>query len=210
MIDAYLAELERCLVGQVDTQIHIPDVMAMMRTAFNDAETSGTLDATFTHVGTAPEFAAKLISSGAGHRHCDPVVLPSGATVWAASFPVEGYARAGYARAQPPTFGLYLDTRWQPPWPHAHIDWPDFGLPANRDDMLAAFQDLLTRSQRGEVVEIGCIGGHGRTGTALGVLATLAGTRDDPVDWVRDTYCRHAIETDEQAAFVRQLRQATP
>jgi len=51
--------------------------------------------------------------------------------------------------------------------------------------------------------EIGCLGGHGRTGTALACLAVLAGhSPADAVAWVRTHYCDHAVETDDQAAFV--------
>lgn len=54
---------------------------------------------------------------------------------------------------------------------------------------------------RGQSVEVGCLGGHGRTGTALACLAVLAGLGEDPVRWIRARYCQHAVETDEQANF---------
>ena len=64
----------------------------------------------------------------------------------------------------------------------------------------------LDRARAGEVVEVGCLGGHGRTGTALACLAVLAGhPADDAVAWVRRTYCDRAVETDEQADYVRAL-----
>ena len=65
------------------------------------------------------------------HHHRDAVVLPDGSTVLAASLigpdPDE--------RVDPPDFGLYLDDRWDPPWPHTHARWPDFGLPADVDGL---------------------------------------------------------------------------
>jgi hypothetical protein len=134
------------------------------------------------------------------HRHRTPVVLPDGVAVTAVSFD----ARDPYGRDDPPDFGLYLDQRWQqPPWPHAHVDWPDFGVPGDPDALLAALRDVHARAQAGERVEIGCLGAHGRTGTALATLAILAGyPADDAVAWVRTTYCAKAVETPEQAAFV--------
>ena len=136
------------------------------------------------------------------HRHRDPVSLPDGAVIWAVSFDAED----PYERDEVPEFGLYLDTRWAPPWPHEHLDWPDFSIPANRADALTALAGLRERARRGERVEIGCLGAHGRTGTALAVLAVLAGCpASDAVAWVRTNYCSHAVETDEQAAFVAQL-----
>jgi len=133
----------------------------------------------------------------AGHR--DPVTLADGSVVWAVSF-------AGadpYARDERPDYGLYLDERWSPPWPHDHVHWPDFDVPADRAAAEAALAGLLARARAGERVEIGCLGGHGRTGTALALLAVLAGTpAPEAVAWVRSAYCPRAVETAEQEAFV--------
>ena len=110
---------------------------------------------------------------------------------------------APYARDDAPDFGLYLDGRWSPPWPHAHVDWPDFGVPADREAATAALADLLARARAGQRVEVGCLGGHGRTGTALALLAVLAGAPPaEAVAWVRAAYCAKAVETAEQAAYV--------
>ena len=136
------------------------------------------------------------------HVHRDAVTLPDGTTVVAVTF------TPAYERDAAPDFGLYLDERWSPPWPHAHVDWPDFGLPADPAGFSAALEDVLARARAGDVVELGCLGGHGRTGTALGCLAALVGVDGDPVDWVRATYCEKAIETAAQEAFVRQTRRS--
>lgn len=104
-------------------------------------------------------------------------------------------------------FGLYLDERWQPPWPHEFRDWPDLSVPGDPTAVVAALGSLLGRARSGERVEIGCYGGHGRTGTALAVLAVLCGHQpDQAVGWVRATYCERAVENQEQEAFVRDLR----
>lgn len=109
-----------------------------------------------------------------------------------------------YARDVAPAFGLYLDGRWNPPWPHDKVDWPDFDVPMDREALRNALLNLLERSKRGATVELGCLGGHGRTGTALACLAVLAGTpAEDAVAWVRANYCPRAVETDEQEEFVR-------
>jgi hypothetical protein len=136
------------------------------------------------------------------HVHRTPVLLPDGSSVVAVSFdPV-----TPYERDDPPDFGVYLDPRWDPPWPHEHVDWPDFGVPADVDALLEALRRAAGRAQRGERVEIGCLGGHGRTGTALACLAILAGVPPaGAVAWVRTTYCVQAVETDEQRALVAGL-----
>lgn len=136
------------------------------------------------------------------HLHRTPVVFADGTEVLAVSFGGDD----PYARDATPDFGLYLDERWDPPWPHAHLDWPDFGVPDDPAPVLAALRDLLDRARTGERVEVGCYGAHGRTGTALAVAAVLTGTApDDAVGWVRTTYCERAVETDEQEAFVLDL-----
>lgn len=54
------------------------------------------------------------------------------------------------------------------------------------------------------IVEIGCLGGHGRTGTGLACLAVLVGAPRDPaVSWVRENYCSLAVETSVQEDLVR-------
>jgi Protein-tyrosine phosphatase len=136
------------------------------------------------------------------HRHLGPVVLPDGTRVTAASFD----PAAPYSRARDPDYGLYLDPRWQPPWDHGYVDWPDFGVPADAEAVAGALKTVLERARSGQDVEVGCLGGHGRTGTALACLAVLAGyPASDAVAWVRSSYCAKAVETPEQEAFVAAL-----
>lgn len=136
---------------------------------------------------------------GERHVHRSAVELGDGTPVTAVSY----LGADPYDRDAVPAYGLYLDDRWDPPWPHDHLDWPDFGVPADADALRVSLEDLLARARRGDVVEIGCLGGHGRTGTALACLAVLTGTAPEAaVDWVRAHYCPAAVETDEQRAFV--------
>jgi hypothetical protein len=133
------------------------------------------------------------------HRHRTPVLLPDGSRIVAVSFD----SSDPYSREACPDFGLYLDPRWSPPWPHDHVEWPDFGVPADSADLRTKLVQLLERSQSGELVELGCLGAHGRTGTALACLAVLAGVpARDAVAWVRNSYCDKAVETPGQMSFV--------
>ncbi len=129
-------------------------------------------------------------------------MLPDGTQLTAASFdPVDPYSRA-----RDPDYGLYLDSRWQPPWDHGHIDWPDFGMPANTPTVIGALKTVLERARSGQDIEVGCLGGHGRTGTALACLAVLTGLPAlDAVAWVRSSYCAKAVETPGQEAFIAAL-----
>ena len=100
-------------------------------------------------------------------------------------------------------FGLYMDPAWAPTWDAELIDWPDFGLPADRK---AAANQIITafeRAKNGERLEIGCIGGLGRTGTVLACMAILSGVPAEfAVEWVRANYDSHAVETIEQEDWV--------
>jgi protein-tyrosine phosphatase len=103
-----------------------------------------------------------------------------------------------------PTYALYLLGR-EPdpqPWPSRWLRWPDFRLPADRDEAAAVFRDTLARLTE-DRVEVACGGGRGRTGTALACLVALdTGTTDGAVDWVRAHYDRHAVETPGQRRYV--------
>jgi hypothetical protein len=137
------------------------------------------------------------------HRHRTVVVLSDGTSVVAVSFDANDL----YTRDREPDYGLYLDPRWQPPWPHDHLDWPDFGVPDNTAPVAAGLQSLFERARAGQRAEVGCLGGHGRTGTALACLAILAGEpADNAVNWVRTAYCAKAVETAGQEAYVAQFR----
>lgn len=139
------------------------------------------------------------------HAHRDEVTFVDGTTVVGARFLVDDPYRPDPA----PAFGLYLDRRWAPPWDHTHLRWVDFGVP-DAAELRVALDGVLDRARRGERVEVGCLGGHGRTGTALACLAVLTGTPSaEAVAWVRAVYCEKAVETDEQREFVASFDQGS-
>ena len=76
-------------------------------------------------------------------------------------------------------------------------------MPDDLDGLRRVLTDLLDRARNGQRVEVGCLGGHSRTGTALACLAVLTGTpANDAVAWVRANYCYKAVETDAQEQLV--------
>lgn len=99
--------------------------------------------------------------------------------------------------------GLYLDRAWEPTWPAVLIDWPDYGVPADAEAAATEIVRAFDRARAGELVEVGCLGGRGRTGTVLACMAVLAGVPAvDAVEWVRETYVPEAVETAAQAQWV--------
>ena len=111
------------------------------------------------------------------------VVFPDGSRVRASSISdrrVDDPERA---------FGLYLDARWQPTWPADLIEWRDFGLPEDGESAAQKIEGAFRRARQGELVEVGCLGGSGRTGTVLACMAVLAGIPPEKaVAWVRHAY----------------------
>ena len=131
------------------------------------------------------------------------VTLPDGTTILAQG----RLGRIPSARPRCPDFALYLDRRWaddpEVTWPFQIVDWPDFGLPADEEAVFTAVGDLSRRAHAGELVEVGCYGGLGRTGTVLGWLAILAGVPPaSAVAWVRSHYHQGAIESAAQEQLI--------
>jgi hypothetical protein len=117
----------------------------------------------------------------------------------------------GLARPTPdgpdPVFGLYLLGEPPPPipWESRWIRWPDFRLPADQAAARVAFTEAWERSAT-ERVEVACIGGQGRTGTALACIAVLDGVPPgEAVAYVREHYLPKAVETPWQRKFVERF-----
>ena len=104
-------------------------------------------------------------------------------------------------------FTLVLAEGPVPPWPHRRIRWPDFWIPTDRTDALAALHEAYRRAQAGERVEVACRGGIGRTGTTLAALAVIDGLSPrEALAWVRAAYHPRAVETPWQRWWLRTVR----
>jgi len=85
-------------------------------------------------------------------------------------------------------YGLYFDSKWRPTWPADVVEWEDFGLPANSEVAAEQIRQAFLRAKRGERVGIGCIGGLGRTGTALAsAMSRLSQPVNSPEDETAET-----------------------
>ncbi len=86
----------------------------------------------------------------------------------------------------------------------AVIDWPDMGvvaLPCEFWKTLANY--LATHKTR---LLVFCVGGHGRTGTAIACLMVACGWKsDDAIRWIRKNYCSGAIESKVQEAYIWEI-----
>lgn len=89
--------------------------------------------------------------------------------------------------------------------------WRDWGTPERPRDFRQALKWILGELKTGAVVDIGCMGGHGRTGSALACLLILQGlTANDAAKWVRTRYCSEAIESQAQMRFLTTFSRRRP
>ena len=126
-----------------------------------------------------------------------------------------------------PTAGVYLDSGWirergptlltntsirddcrDDDMAVLYVPWQDMGVVPYRT-LSAAVVWSLTHIKSGGRLEIGCVGGHGRTGTMLGAILIYMGrTGKEAIDEVREGYCKKAIETKGQENLLHSLATA--
>jgi hypothetical protein len=85
------------------------------------------------------------------------------------------------------------------------VDIPteDFKTP-DRKVLTSGLDKALNLLLDGEPLYVGCMGGKGRTGLFMAVLAKAFGVKN-PVEYVRKHYYAHAVETKDQYAFVERF-----
>jgi protein-tyrosine phosphatase len=109
-----------------------------------------------------------------------------------------------------PDLGVYAYSGWNPDSAAIFIPWTDFGLPTIPFTSAARMlKQAFDAAKAGQVVEFGCMGGHGRTGTMLACMAILADptmTGPEAVKYVQKVHCAKAVETSSQEWFVRWFR----
>ena len=87
----------------------------------------------------------------------------------------------------------------------AHIVVPtrDFSVP-DIEAMTDGIDEAVSHILLGRQVYVGCMGGIGRTGLFLAVLAKAFDV-PDPVAYVRRHYLAHAVETQQQRQYVAEF-----
>ena len=89
-----------------------------------------------------------------------------------------------------------------------YFDWPDYGV-VDLERLIPALEWTIDAINTGHNVEIGCHGGHGRTGTFVGALFIMYGElAKDALARIRLEYCEKAIETKSQEELLQSLEDA--
>jgi hypothetical protein len=81
----------------------------------------------------------------------------------------------------------------------------DMQAPSDADSFKKLIDWLAVQLTAKKKVHVGCIGGHGRTGTVLAALAHVMTGRKDAIEWVREQYCQKAVESHSQVDFLVKL-----
>lgn len=77
----------------------------------------------------------------------------------------------------------------------------DMRVPTSVKDFRKLVEWAKEQIDAGKKVHAGCIGGHGRTGMFFAALVSLYGEKD-AITYVRENYCKKAVESKEQVDFL--------
>ena len=101
----------------------------------------------------------------------------------------------------PDAFGVCVRAEKVPASASVNLPIHDFDVPRDKALTEIVIKRALAAALDGKPVFVGCMGGWGRTGLFLALLAKVCGA-DDPVAYVREHYTPRAVETKEQQAYV--------
>jgi hypothetical protein len=93
----------------------------------------------------------------------------------------------------------------QYPWKKTvefHFKIVDMQAPADPAEFKKLVKWTITQLKAGKKVHAGCIGGHGRTGTFFAALVKEMLGIEDAIQYVRDNYCKKAVESKSQVDFL--------
>lgn len=78
----------------------------------------------------------------------------------------------------------------------------DMGVPKNVVEFKKMVTWICQQVKLGQKVHMGCMGGHGRTGFVLAAVVKEFMGEEDAIQYVRDKYCKKAVESTEQVEFL--------
>lgn len=78
----------------------------------------------------------------------------------------------------------------------------DMQAPSDPVSFIKLIDWTIEQLEAKKKVHVGCIGGHGRTGTVFAALVAVMMDRKDAIEYVREAYCRKAVESKTQVEFL--------
>jgi hypothetical protein len=89
----------------------------------------------------------------------------------------------------------------------------DTRAPDNLEESKKLIDWLAMNLSSNQKIHLGCIGGHGRTGTILAALVKVMTGEKDAIEYVRKNYCKKVVESNEQVEWLHKhfgISKATP
>lgn len=125
-------------------------------------------------------------------------------------YPSSHFMRTGKQDEPPePDLNVMLYSGWKPNKIAMFVDWPDYGLPGVPwTEIKWLINEMYKRAKKGQYIEFGCMGGHGRTGTLLGCMLVQRHkmTTKAAIEWVHKNYCEEAIEGAKQEWYIEYFK----
>jgi len=86
-----------------------------------------------------------------------------------------------------------------------YLDWDDYTAPPVGLDFWQELKTLIKEKQW-KTIALGCVGGHGRTGTAICALMIAHGySAESAIKNVREIYCKKCVENESQRRYLYEL-----
>lgn len=92
--------------------------------------------------------------------------------------------------------------------PSIRIEWRDGSVPfLTKANWVAIVGDLreVANTTKYHNMLVSCMGGHGRTGTALSILVALMNDEIEPIKFIREIYCDECVETTKQVEYIQKI-----
>jgi len=79
----------------------------------------------------------------------------------------------------------------------------DMSAPRDVKNFKKMINWMVKQLEDGKRIQVGCIGGHGRTGLVLAALVQVTGIAPkNAIQWVRKNHCKKAVESESQIKFL--------
>jgi len=113
-------------------------------------------------------------------------------------------------------YDIYIGFDWGMEFNHSNYPWQseedsiveflfkitDRGVPRSPKLFKEMVTWICNQLDEGKKIHMGCIGGHGRTGLVIAAVKAVWDGELDAINWVRENYCKNAVESRKQVKFL--------
>lgn len=165
----------------------------------------------YSNVGKTNTVVDSKSYSACAHSHKPLIIQPANANVNTAPIIVYG-GKGGDPVKKDCDIYAKLDRYTSSPF--ANYPWsenkrvmfsfhiPDHSTPEDPAEFKRMIAWLAEQARAGKSIHVGCVGGHGRTGMVLAALVKEIAGVEDAITYVRENYCKKAVESSSQVKFL--------